>query len=263
MDDSMYGQLVRSDLIDLMKRVVGQGGAYRIRASDGKLEASHGMGVDSPWHHVKHMRQFHCDIWHQLLFNDISPGCPARFIPSGCMRCFKVVVRPRTVEELFQLLELQKRLDLPSKCGIEPRETVHGLYGGYFYNDGLAAGLECYTQIRAEIDEHIGSDVSVLLKRACTEFELAIGPSNEYKLYAWQIEIENLVDRWVAKDDTEWKQPELVLTHVHRRWIEWAYAHGDPTYAKFVEEPPDKPCVTSEHLVGASKEELRKFLGET
>ena len=257
---SLYAQLCRDDLIHLMRPATIPKGLYMPRDSDGKLEAREvGMGMDSPWHHVKNDPRLKCDIWHQITFDIISKNTPTRFVPMYCQQCWKVVVRPRTVVELFQLLNLQEQLDYPSKCGIEPRDTVPAHYGGYFYNWGQPAGLEKFKIVREAISDVISPDISVILKRACTEFEIACGPSNKWVVYNWQIPIEQMIEEGVARDGIERTQPAMVLTHVHRKWIEWAHEQGDMTYLELSEERMYPESVTYHHLVGKSDEEIEAF----
>ena len=174
----------------------------------------------------------------------------------NCHNCFKVVIRPPTLRSLFALMDLQKRMGRPSKCGIEIRDTVFGLYGGYFYNWGLDAGLECYEAVRAAIDAEpeLGPDVPIILKRACTEFEMLCGPSDKWEISEKQIELESLVNRWFVRDIKHRTQPEHAIANVHRKWIEWAYACGDPTYAEYTNgKPVHPPVVTYQNLKKESK----------
>jgi hypothetical protein len=205
-------------------------------------------------------------LWHQIIFDLISLKQPAekQFVPRNCLSCWKVVVKPRTLEQLFHLLELQKASGRPSKCGIEPRESVNGLYGGYFYNRSIDAGLECYYAVSEmmtadtvlaplldEVDDD-GKTTRLILKRACTEFEHAVGPSDKWpedynSVSPEQAAIEDIVERWVATDDVVRAQPENVKWNVMRRWIEWAWMHGDPTYAKFTGGKPLYPPYVTYH----------------
>lgn len=234
------------DLMTLVKRALQAGGG-ELRV-DGKVKINQAMAWDSPWHHVRFHPMLDCGLWHGIMFDIIALNLPLadRFVPSKCQECYKVVVRPKTIKQLFALLNLQKRMDLPSKCGIEMRESVHGLYGGYFYNLGLDAGRGCYKKVRAEVnqDEHLGPEIGVVLKKACTEYEQICGPSDKWKITLRQLEIESMVESLITKDDYRQIQPEHTTYYVHRKWIEWAYAMGDPTYAEFTDGPLYEPYVT-------------------
>lgn len=245
-----YEDIKERDLITTLKRLLQSGGYYF--RDDGKIMATHRLAWDSPWHHVKHHPLLDCHTWHQILFDAISMHLPKdqRFVPSGCQQCYKVVVRPKTLKQLFALLDVQKRLDRPSKCGIETREEVHALYGGYFYNIGLDSALECYKVVRREINEHplLGPDIAVIVKRSCTEMEHGVGPSDKWEITPRQLEIEGILDTMLVKDDVDRKQPDTVLRYIHRKWIEFAYFVNDATYAEFTDGPLYPGYVTYHHL---------------
>ena len=238
---SYYDYLVANDIGDWLRGLLETGHWYW-READGKLAPQLKPGIsETPWHHVRSHPHLKCGLWHQIMFSIVGGKLPGRkFVPSPCQSCFKVVVRPKTLRQLFELLKLQKQMDVPSKCGIEKRPSVHGLYGGYFYTVGMEEGLERYKQVRQKVDEWpgLGPDIEVFLKRACTEYEHACGDSDTWEITKDQVEIEGLINRWVVSDDIEHKQPEKLIEHTHRQWIEWAYANGDPTYADFTGGKP-------------------------
>lgn len=251
--ESLYDWLVNRDIVEWVKPLILQAGWYW--REDGKLAAQMMPGIyDTPWHHVKSDWRLKCGLWHQIMFDLVGQVLPSgkRFVPSKCQNCFKVVVRPQNLVQLFALKDVQITLDRPCKCGIERRETVHGLYGGYFYNVGLEEGLECYKIVREaiSINKYLGEDVPVILKRGCTEYEHAVGDSDEWEITDEQRMIEGLLDRWLVVDDIEHKQAEKLIHHVHRKWIEWAYAMGDPTYSQFTGgKPLYPPYKTYEHML--------------
>ena len=241
-----YEQVKGQDLITKIQGLLSSG-SCKLR-DDGKFMFKSRLSWDTPWHHVRMHPMIKCTLWHQIMFDIVSRNLPAeqRFVPSSCQHCYKVVVRPRTLKQLFALLEMQKKMDLPSKCGIEKRESVHGLYGGYFYNLGLEAGRDCYKKVRVAVNDTpgLGPDVTVLLKRACTEYEHELGRSDKWEITDLQLQIEGLVETLMATNDTMQRQPEHVQRYVHLKWIEWAYAMGDPTYAEFTDGPLYEPYVT-------------------
>jgi len=257
LEGSYYEWLMAHDIYTWLRPLLDSGGW--IVQDNGKLKARQKQfAIETPWVHNGHAG-IDCFTWTNILFNIISMnmgkyfkgGKP--FVPSGCQNCYKVVVRPKTLVQLFALDDLQKRLGRPSKCGIEVRSTVHGLYGGYFYNRGLENGEECYIAVREAVnnDPFLGEDVSVILKRGCTEMEHAVGPSDEWKITPAQETIERLVEEWVVSDTREVEQPDPLIWHIKRRWIEFAYMNGDVTYLKFTRgEPLYPPYVTFHDELG-------------
>lgn len=251
-----YDWIVSNDIFEWVKPLIENSG-WRWRESDGKIYSQLKPSiVETPWHHVKTDYRLKCGLWHQIMFDLVGNKLPnnQKFVPSKCQNCYKVVVRPKTVKQLFALKNLQGELNCPSKCGIERREAVHGLYGGYFYNVGLKAGLEKYEIVVEAVkkNKYLGKEIAdkIILKKACTEYEHAVGDSAKWEITDAQLHIEGLLERWLIMDDVELIQPEKMIHHVHRRWIEWAYANGDPTYAHFTGGKPLYPSYsTYQHLV--------------
>ena len=81
-----------------------------------------------------------------LLWKDQHPaGCFRHFtvfnkfsvIPKYCFDCCKVLIEPRTVVELFKLLMVFEKLELPNdntrKCMCESRDFCSGTYKGFIY----------------------------------------------------------------------------------------------------------------------------------
>ncbi len=179
------------------------------------------------------------------------------FIPSPCLGCWKVVVKPSTLFELMALYEFQKKFtanymgkDRFCKCGIEEREYVPYNYGGYFYCDSEEQGHERYEQVRRGVDK-INPSISVTLKRYCTEFELRLGPSDKY---VWPDGAEALERRIFAVVDLDSigpnvTQPQELVESNLGKWIEFAWGRGDHTAIMFNDnEMLYSPCVTYHKL---------------
>jgi len=80
----------------------------------------------------------------------------------------------------------------------------------------------------------------VTLKRYCTEFEIKLGPSNEYQ---WQDGIEDIEKAIFAAVDLESigrpaLQPTWLVGHIVRKWIEHAWDRADPTAIMFNDNQP-------------------------
>jgi len=266
---SYYDKVCAGDIIDNFRALL-MNGSYKIRDEDGRIVVTEpAVAFDTPWHHVAHDAFLDCQRWHSILFELFSKRLPPgrAFVPSSCQQCWKVVVRPQTLLGLFNLLELEMALGRPSKCGIEVRPYVFGLYGGYFYNHSLREGLDCYKVVREAVnnEEHLGKDVPVILKRSCTEYEQRVNHSQNWTITPEQIHIETLINKWFVSDHVMRTQTEIQINSVHSKWIEFAYSYGDETYKFFTNgEPPSRLGVvkydTYHHLVDASDEELEEAL---
>ena len=176
---------------------------------------------NTPWNFIKQTMETNCMLWRTFFYHYILEKLPVEelFVPTHCANCYKVVVKVNTHKELLGLETRMKFFDYPSKCGIEKRLYVKGLYGGYFYNQGLESGLERLKEIRRYYPDAI-------LKRGCTEYEFRHGPSDQWEVLPHQLELERVVDEMVG---TYVAPSEQDLNSIHQRWEEFAYKH-DPTF---------------------------------
>lgn len=261
---SYYKEISQDNLIRLLAGKL-RSGAFSLRSSDQRFVANVQFLWDTPWVHVNPSYRSNCYLWKDITFHEIiEKNLPRekQFAPAGCQECFKVVVRPKTLKQLFALQELQERMQLPSKCGIEIRQSVFGNYGGYFYNRGLEEGLECYKKVRLEVDvdRELGPGVKVLLKRACTEMEHGLGPSNKWELTKGQLDFEIKLRNHFVDDIPMCKQTEESKNYVKARWIERAYDVGDETVFEYnAGEPLHPDYVTYHHLLEEYEEKKQKL----
>ncbi len=246
---SYYQDLARDDVIEWCEPLL-KGGHFTCRPSDGKLVENVNQLWDTPWHHHAGIKDAECPYLLFVLFQHVSPRCPiGQFVPERCQYCWKVVVRPKTLDGLFTLEELQYQMRVPSKCGIERRPIVNGLYGGYFYNNSLEEGRAKYKQVREIVDSYptLGPETPVILKRSCTEMEFSCGRSDKWEVTDEQRRIEKVCDIWILRDYADGKQADHIVNHVRREWIRWAYANGDETYKNYTDGKSLFPQVVTYH----------------
>ena len=245
---SIYSDLKDNDIVEMVKPMIAAGWQL---TTTGRLTCTQVMADETPWRHVFPHPELNCSLWNHAVFVNVFRA--RGWVPTHCQSCFKVVARPQTLRQLFALESVQGDLGYPCKCGIELRPTVHGLYGGYWYTRSVEEGRERYRQVRAAVDAHpdLGPDVRVILKRACTEMEHAIGPSDQWVVHPGQLEIEQRLASVIDIPNDSDPQPAVAIAHVHRRWIEFAYQWGDPTYADYTDGEPLHPSyVTYEEPAG-------------
>jgi len=228
-----YMDLPDVDIIEPILPLL-QKGTYKF-TDGGRLTAETRMVSETPWVHVRQDPQKNCGLWHHVWFNYYG------FIPSYCQNCWKVVVRPKTLTELFKVHEVLKDMDLPSKCGIEKRYSVPALYGAYLYNNSLEQGKECLEKVQKAITEKIGSHVRIILKRACTEFEEKFQYSETWEVTDEQLALEARLERLFADGGKISEQPEELKIHVMANWVKFAYAQGDPTANEYLSKPLYNP----------------------
>lgn len=96
-----------------------------------------------------------------------------KVIPEYCFGCFKIVVEPRNVVELFKLLMVFEKISLPldhtRKCMVECRTGAPGAYKGIVFCRGGEVD-EVRKFIRKAVSEDISPQVSVGVKRGCSEY---------------------------------------------------------------------------------------------
>lgn len=179
-------------------------------------------------------------------------------VPAGCEVCFKVKVVPRTLRQLMAVYETGEQLPYTYKCGLDAASQVtSGIYGAYFFLDGLPAAREAYAQVRKAVDAHpkLGPEVPVFIKRGCTEFEIHCGPSDQYTFSDETREIEAKLMPLVQIGQTR-PESKVHMQQTLLYWVQTAYRLGDQTYLEFTGGRPLFPPVTqySPEAPAATKE---------
>lgn len=211
-------------------------GAY-IYDTDEKLKIGKKsqLKTETPWIDTKIADDRLCGRWHVIYFREYG------IISRNCFHCWKIVVRPRTLENLFKLYELQQKMDLPSKCGAETRAyaTHKGWYAGFWYcpmEGGLEGAREHCRMVSLKVKEALGVQTQVTLKRACTEFENTFGPSNLWEYPEGWGRLEDLLDStWEIPVEYGNPMPSPSKVAITRRWIDWGREHGDKTADQYYE----------------------------
>src|SRR5690348_13772319 len=184
---------------------------------------------------------------------DRAPDCPFlnRFmfsvvyaeaaVPQGCANCYKVKVAPRTLRELVAVYELARSFDCSSKFGLDFYNPYsEQAYAGYFYLDGLEAARDLYRRLRAAIDAHatLGPAVPLAIKRGCSNYEIARGPSDRYTFAPELREIEDHFRDRYRRPPAPSADTAAVL---YGSWVPFAYQIGDQTYLDFTNGRPLYP----------------------
>lgn len=154
-------------------------------------------------------------------------------VPYACRNCYKVKVEAKTLRELVAVRKIVGALNVTHKCGPEvDHKYTSNLYGAVMYLDGLDPALELKARVRQLLDNDplLGPAVPVYIKRGCTPFELACGPSDRYTFSPELQELEaHLFPRFVPA-----KRPvDLPATITFATWLAIAYRIGDETYRDF------------------------------
>jgi hypothetical protein len=237
--ESNYWKLQKLDIIEPILPLLNA--KELIVGTDNLIRSpQNALSYNDPWIHIITTGGRRCYQWNRILFHCYG------MLPLGCTKCWKVVVRPKTLADLFVMHELMVQMNRESKLGTELRPHVHGLYGCYFYNNSIEQGQESYHSVRKAVDKFLGKDTGVLLKRGCTEMEHKFGPSNQWTLTEQDVARQEYILSAFA-DPGQYEQSEMVKLHVARRWIEYACMNGDETYLRFTGGKPMYPEYVKYH----------------
>lgn len=234
-----YESMDNANFIKRLKPAL-KAGWLSIRLSDKKIIMGGVERFETKWHHTKLAQHKDCIMGHKILFDLFNAKA------TKCMNCYKVVVRPNTVKELIQLMKLQESMGYPSKCGTEGRSFVPALYGGYFYADSLEEGRERYREVRDAVSFNISKDITVILKRGCTEYERKWGRSDEWEQTEKDLFWEQLCYENIIFESSPY-QSGLVKISTVQDWLEFAWEHGDMTCMEFNNGEPYWPPVITYH----------------
>jgi len=214
----------------------------RVILKEDKIIIPDSFGCDTPWLHTRLAEDRRCKVW----------GTYFRLyglLPRKCQCCFKVVVRLNTLKDLVKMRDVQKELNYFSKCGLEIREFVPALYGAYWYcpiDGGLEGARLRHREVVAAVRENFSPAPAVILKRGCTEMELAKGPSDAWVYTEADRQLETLLDSMIEIDESRegLDLPEYIERHILRTWVQYAFENGDATYKDFIDHPLVRPVVT-------------------
>jgi len=222
-----FKELVAFDLLEFLKGRLG--GEFYICRETRKIKPGIAIEPDTPWDHTVPGMGYECRVW-QLIFQTV------RYIPTRCLSCWKVVARPRTIQDLFGIRDLQIVMGYPAKCGAEERGYVDGIYSAFWYCNSKEEGLERLEQVHVGVQNHTGREhIPVVLKRYCTEFEIAQGDSAEYKQPPGAVLMEEIVRE--VFDPICWErareQPWIIKWHTWYRWMKLAWKHDRANAEKY------------------------------
>jgi hypothetical protein len=179
-----------------------------------------------------------CQFLNKFLFGRVYR---ATAVPKACEPCYKVKALPRTLRELVALYEIAKGIECLSKWGID-LYNLHSqsVYAGFFYVKGLDAARALLPIVRKAADENpkLGAEVPIVIKRGCSNFEAALGPSDQYTFQPELSEIEAyLKSKWRPRK----AEINTLATTLYETWVPFAYQMGDNTYLDFTNGKPLYP----------------------
>lgn len=187
------------------------------------------LQTQTPWCHAKTSPEKQCGLDHNIIFGNW------RIITPRCMHCWKVCVTLESFDDTIKCEALQRRMDYPSKCGMEMRDYTPKFWGAYWYTNSLEEGRERYTEVKEALRKHV-SDYAAehcILKRSCTEFEMVKGPSPYWHITDDEYRFLEYIEAFIDTYDSNAEQAEMVKRHCHLKWVLWAHMNNDMSYLKY------------------------------
>ena len=143
---------------------------YYYKAYQILKENLHNDNFDSEQIFRRNTLDLNCDR-HFEVFNTYN------VIPKFCFGCYKIQINPKNIIELFKLCIVFDNIKLEKnnirKCIIELRPSVGGVYKGLIYCSGLNEAHKIFKDILPIIKTSIGDNLSILIRRGCTEFSVS------------------------------------------------------------------------------------------
>lgn len=198
-----------------------------IEHPDGRFELAQ-SAAESDWVIIRPRPPLNCAFYKDFLFRKAYDRSA---VPLGCSACYKVHVEPKTLRELVAAWEIGRTFACISKWGINFRNRhSNSVYSGVFYATSLDEARATFKAARQAFDKEprLGSAPTMTIKRGCSEYEMALGPSNHYQFRPELEALETyLFSRFVNRKPAE--QPAMPQA----RWIKVAADIGDETYLDF------------------------------
>lgn len=198
---------------------------------DGKLRPMmKSQNVVSPWIHIGKNTDRYCSLWMDIYYNKY------KIYPDYCQnRCWKVVAYPKNCKETFDLYKLMVERGQHSKIGMDVRDYTPNKssnWSAFFYCNDEEHGYEIKEKVK-ELVTKVNPDITVLLKKSCTEMELDkdLKPNPEW---------EKRLDDIFAYHDLDWVEPEWLKNKTKFFWLKYARTIGDMSYKDVASLPADE-----------------------
>lgn len=208
-----------------LKRAISSGSV--VENDDGTLALKGTRTGGNVWVFVSHGPSLGCDFLMHFMFNK-AYGKSA--VPYGCRGCYKVKVALRTLRELVAAWEIAKGIECQSKWGLDFFNPYsQNIYAGYFYTPGLEAARVLFKVVREAFaaDPKLSPDITMTIKRGCSEYEAAVGPSDRYEFTPEMAELEAYLKSKFRSRKSDRGNVAMA------GWIDAAFRMGDDTYLDF------------------------------
>ena len=188
--------------------------------NDGRINpAKRVLSPDKPFRSANLIKHgYDCSWEMDVLFEVVYR---MKLVPIRCLSCYKVLLKPTTLADVYRIEAFQQAGDYPCKVGMEIRPTVKRPWGAYWYTNSIEEGRERFREVRDWAKHGLFDDWKILLKRGCTEYEQAVGPSDAWEQEAGQVAIEAAVHHGVNHEPLVADQPPSIVENLHEQWEKW------------------------------------------
>tara|TARA_Y100000590_G_scaffold461573_1_gene623482 strand:+ start:72 stop:1334 length:1263 start_codon:yes stop_codon:yes gene_type:complete len=189
---------------------------------------------------------------HTKIFNDDN------VIPQNCFDCYKIIIEPKRLIDLIKIYILFDHIKFENnnirKCQIELRPNISGTYKSLIYCSGLEEAEAVLKKLKVIINKTIDKNISIDIKRGCTEFGMAYPLYKDYKSNLMKYE-----DDWKEKENIfDKKYPNLINYKLNketifgitlndiltiRNWMCYAKLIGDESFKIISEEKFSSPYI--------------------
>lgn len=213
-------------------------GVVRFNMDTGLLEPNTQGNYDTNWMFFgSTVGSRDCYLWHTIMFDYFN------LVPRFCrFDCYKVVVKPRNVRELIQFAGLMHAMpyfygfitQVHGKCGIDTRHYTESPYDAFIYCNNVEEGREKCDITRDACDKYLpdGENIPVILKRSCTEFERALGPTDKdcwQSMTPEEMDLELKISDIFKGQSSHSNQPDWLRNKIVHHWLKFANTYGDKT----------------------------------
>lgn len=212
---------------------------------DGSFKSLQQSESNSYYLQVKNIRKMECRFFNDFLFTSAYDKVA---VPFACRNCYKVKVVPTNFKGLVALRGILENTPYHSKCGVDFfNPHSRNIYAGYLYLEGLEAARSACREMRDLVESHpdLGNSVVLTIKRGCSNFEAACGPSDKWTFRDGMAELESALQQRFKPELSTPIDYRIRRMTTMMHWLQIAYNLGDDTYQEFTGgKPLHRPTVS-------------------
>ena len=191
---------------------------------------------------AKSAKYLPCNFLDSFLFKVIYDG---KQVPLGCRSCFKVKIALPNFKSLMTIVSVLEQTQYVFKCGVDfYNEYSRDLYAAYIYCtglDGARATARALAERMSSLSELRSPDVVVTVKRGCSHFEVACGPSDQWTFDESLAPAEEELKAVFVQEKAQTKDYMNRKMEALIQWIAFAHQINDDTYLEFTGNRPLYP----------------------